>query len=141
MLDTAKLPTEYLPASIKELLTVLDTPTVYALIAEYGGTRLCVPKIAAKEHELVDLIGFDALVLLCQLFGGGVFDCPRCLKALNVLRDNELLSGKRTGLTLAQLARQYHLTERGVSKALRRVEKQEYEQRVQYSQVDWLMAS
>jgi len=141
MLEPAKLPIEYLPASIKELLMVLDTPTVYALIAEYGGTRLCVPKVASDDHELVALIGFGGLVNLCHLFGGEVFDCPRCLKALNVLRDNEILAGKRSGLTLAQLARKYTLTERGISKVLRRVEKQEYEQRAQYSQTDWLMAS
>jgi hypothetical protein len=141
MLESEKLPTEHLPDSIKELLRVLDTPTVYALIAEFGGTRLCIPKVISPEHELVGLIGLDALEVLCQLFGGGVFDCPRCLKALNVLRDNEMLAKKRAGLTIPLLARHYHLTERGISKALRRVEKQEYQARLQYAQVDWLMAS
>jgi len=138
MLDTMQLPAEYLPSSIKELLTALDTPAIYLLIAEYGGTRIIVPKVATSDHELALLIGIDALNKFCHLFGGGVFDCPRCITALNSLRDNEILAGKRAGLTLAQLARKYHLTERGISKALRRVEKQEYEHRLQYSQMDWL---
>ena len=127
-----------LPTSIKNLLRVLDTPTVYALIAHYGGTRLCMPKVATKDHELTDLIGFDALVLLCHEFGGGVFDCPRCLKALNRVRDSEILVAKRTGKTLAQLARHYQLTERGISYILRRMEQQEYQAHLQYAQVDLL---
>lgn len=141
MLDTTKLPTEYLPASIKELLKSLEVATVYALIEEYGGTRIIVPKIATEEHELARLIGFAELKTFCYLFGGSVFDCPRCLKALNTLRDNEMLADKRAGLTLAELARKHGITERGVSKALRRVEQQEYQARVQFSQLDLFQAA
>ena len=139
--DNEQLPPEHLPNSIKDLLRVLDMPAVLLLIAEYGGTRLCVPKIVPSDHPLVRLIGYDAARLLSQLYNGGVFDCPRCLKALNAVRDNEILSQKRAGLTLAELAKRHHLTERGICLILRRVEKQELQARLQSAQLDWLAAS
>jgi hypothetical protein len=137
--DDSPLPIEYLPDSIKELLNTLSIASVLALIKAYRGTRVIVPKTPDAEHPLSVLIGLDELTKLCYVYGGSVFYCPQCIKALNFVRDSAILADKRTGLTLSEVARKYRLSEVGVSMALRRIEKHEYlHNTVQHKQVDWL---
>lgn len=117
----------YLPDSIKELLTIISVNAVAILIKQYGGTRLQVPNKTTTLHKLMDQIGLEDFNALCARYGSTSLDLPRCVKALAAVRNSQILRDKRNGLSLAQVARKYNMTERGVSKALRRIEKQEYQ--------------
>lgn len=119
---------KFLPDSIKELLDVVSVEAVIVLIERYGGTRVSVPKTALADHPLTALLGMDDFSKLCVYCQGtNSLDIPRCTSARTALRDSQLLKDSRAGLGLAELARKYEIGERGVSKALRRIEKHEYQ--------------
>lgn len=134
------LPVKLLPHSIQQLLDVLSINSVIVLIQVYGGSRLIVPKTADPNHELALLIGYDELKRFCEAYKSLVISLPRCLKAINFVRDNAILKDKRAGLTIAELARQYRLTERNICHCLRRAEQAEYHQHSNHyqPQTDWL---
>ena len=122
------LPLDLLPESVKQMLEVLQLTSVITLINVYGGSRIKVPKRADADHELALLLGFDELKRFSLTYGGLVITFPRCIKAMNFVRDNAILRDKRIGLTQSQLARKYKLTEVAVCNALRRAEQHEYKQ-------------
>ncbi len=131
--------TDYLPQSIHELMAIISLKSIDLLIKNYGGTRVQIPKKAHALHELAELIGMEDFNALCARYGSTALDLPRCVKALAAVRNSQILKDKREGLSLAQVARKYHMTERGVSMALRRIEKQEYQpwvRRIHAGQVD-----
>lgn len=137
---TAQLLTEYLPDSIHELLTVISADSVAALIKARPGTRVQIPGTATAEHWLAALIGIDDLTKLCARYHGTAIDIPRCVQVITAAQDCRILADRRGGMALTQLALKYQMTERGISKALRRIEKQEYKpwvkQAVSWSQGD-----
>jgi|JFJP01.1.fsa_nt_gi hypothetical protein len=117
---------EHLPDSAKDLLEVISLQAVFALVRQLGGTRL---RIHAKPNdELVALIGIDDAIRLSRIYKHLVISIPKCKKALMMTRDQGILQEKREGKGLAELAIKYQLTEVGISLALRRAEKFEYQQ-------------
>lgn len=138
--DTVEQLPGYLPDSIHELLTVISAASVAALIKARPGTRVQVPKTPSNKHWLVALIGMDDLTKLCARYCGTAIDIPRCVQVITAAQDSRILADRRGGLSLTQLALKYQMTERGISKALRRIEKQEYKpwvkQAVGWSQGD-----
>lgn len=138
--DTLEQLPVYLPDSIHELLTVISAKAVAALIKARPGTRVQVPKTPNAEHWLVALIGMDDLTKLCARYHGTAIDIPRCVQVITAAQDSWILADRRGGLSLTELALKYRMTERGISKALRRIEKQEYKpwvkQAVSWSQGD-----
>ena len=130
---------DYLPNSMHELMTIVSPRSVELLIKNYGGTRVQIPKKAHAKHELAELLGMEDFNALCARYGSTALDLPRCIKVLAAIRNSQILKDKRGGLSLAQVARKYHMTERGISMALRRIEKQEYQpwvKRINAGQVD-----
>ncbi|TAN71591.1 MAG: hypothetical protein EPN17_00875 [Methylobacter sp.] len=138
--DTAALLADYLPGSIHELMTVISAASVAALIKARPGTRVQIPGTPTAEHWLVALIGWDDLNKLSARYGGTAIDIPRCVQVMTAAQDSRILADRRSGHSLTELALKYRMTERGISKALRRIEKQEYKpwvkQAVSWSQGD-----
>lgn len=114
-----------LPASVQVLLTVISANGVVSLIRHRGGTRLTVPKIPSENSPIKHWLDDDDLAKLCSHYGGDTLELPRCLEATLTARNLLILMDKRDGLTLTQLALKYQLTERGITKALRRAEPNE----------------
>lgn len=48
--------TDYLPASLKELIDVIGLEATKSLVGAYGGTRLTVPLKMPNTHALVELL-------------------------------------------------------------------------------------
>jgi hypothetical protein len=117
-----------LPASVQALLTVISANGVVSLIRHRGGTRLPVPKTPAEDSPIRAWLNDDDVAKLCSYYGGDTLELPRCLEATLAARNLLILADKRTGLTLTQLALKYQLTERGITKALRRTEPNELQQ-------------
>lgn len=116
---------DYLPKSLHHLMTVISLKSLLILIKSQGGTRPPIPSIASAEHWLADLIGMDDFKKLAELYGGDTLDVPRCVKLRTLARDVEILHDSRARMSLKQLALKYEMTERGISKALRRIEPKE----------------
>ena len=138
--ETTQLLADYLPKSIHELLTVISSESVAALIKARPGTRVQIPKMVTDDHWLVGVVGLADFTRLCAYYGGGPIDIPRCVQVMTAAQDSKILADRRKGLSLMELALKYQMTERGISKALRRIEKQEYKpwlkQAVGWSQED-----
>jgi len=119
---TTCIPPEFFPNSIQELADVIGLHNALALVKAYGGTRLAVPKLPATKPDLLSLLGEDSYKTLARSYGGETLEIPRCAKLMTLARDIEILHGRRRKLGCRELAAQFAMTERGIQKALRRVE-------------------
>jgi hypothetical protein len=125
--ELAALLPESIPDSVHELLGLINAESVEALLKARKGTRVQIPKHFTDECWLLAVMSGEELSRLCSAMGGTVVDLPNCISLITLLRDQRLLADKRAGLSIAECALKYGLTERGVSKALRRIEQREYE--------------
>lgn len=112
----------YLPKSLHYLCTVISLDSLLKLIKHHGGTRISLTKKSIATYRLVELIGIDDLTILERLYGGGYFDVPKCNRLLSLSRNIKILHDSRLHITGHKLALKYKMTERGIQKALRRIE-------------------
>ena len=122
---------DYLPSSAQDLVELIGLDAALELIKARGGTQVRLPKTATPEHYLTGIIGYEALETLCTVYGGDTLEPPRCVNALRALRDAAILRDHREGQTIAALALKNQMTERGITKVLRRIEKKELQPWVQ----------
>lgn len=115
----------HLPKSIRDMIVLIGLDATLIVVRECGGQRPFIPRQASSEHPLALSLGMEVFTALCANYPSAMLNIPRCLKALNLLRDATMLTDRRGGMTLNDCARKYNLTERGVSKAMRRIEKEE----------------
>lgn len=109
-----------LPPLVREWVGLMGWPAVIALVRVYGGTRIYVPKTVGDNHPLACLIGLTAAQALAAHCGGEEHvDVPRVTRALVALRDRAMAAAREQA-SVAALARQYGMTERGIYKALGR---------------------
>lgn len=119
-----------LPASARHMVDVMGVPDALAVIRAYGGLVIYVPKSACRERSLppgADAVSDEQLAKLCQYYGGGMLSVPKCETAMRLLRDALILAHKRAGKTLNELAAEHRMTNRGICKVLRRIERHERE--------------
>lgn len=113
----------YLPESIQEMMSVIGLPAALTIVESRGGIRLCVPKYVSAEHWLAKAIGITAFKKLVEYYNGEEIDIPRCISALNAMKELEIYNRAiKNGDSGAVLAREYGYTERGIRKVKRRVE-------------------
>lgn len=105
-----------LPPTAQELLPVIGLPATLALVKRFGGTWLYVPTLARchAEHELALLIGLDKLKALAAYYGGEALrNLPRCVEALQAIRNNEIREQAKV-MSHRAIALRYGMTERHV---------------------------
>jgi len=113
---------ETLPASMRELVSLVGITATLAIVKARGGIRLYVPVNADAEGELATLIGLDPLKNLVDIYAGEEIEIPRCIEALTAIKHQMILDDASNGMTITNIARKYEYTERGIRKALRRAE-------------------
>lgn len=75
---------ENLPGVLRRIGETCGVGVALTLAAEYGSrNRLYVPVKPRLDCALCQLIGWDALVELCQLYGGEEIEIPRAVNAQN----------------------------------------------------------
>lgn len=116
-----------LPPSIQELMGVISLDAVVIIVKNYGGTRATVPYRPYPEHTLWRQIGEEEFKKLCARYKGETLSIARCARAMQAVRNAGILQDARAGSSLAQLALKNKMTERGISKVLRQMEKHEYQ--------------
>lgn len=123
----------YLPASVVVMIDEIGLDATWLLLENFGGTRVYIQKNGFWEASRIrECLGDAAFEKLVAAYPGLMLNIPRCAKALQVLRDFSILQSHRGDrdkgimpLDLNACARKFKMTERGVSKALRRIEKLE----------------
>ncbi len=113
---------EFLPKRTAELVAVIGLEAALILVKEFGGTHLDIPKKAKAQHKLVAFIGFAAFEKLCAYYGGTPLEIDLCANILSQKKQQAIQDGIKRGMTNAQLARQYHTTERTIRRIKQRIQ-------------------
>ena len=111
-----------LPQSARDLITQIGLPATVALIQAMPGIRFPVPRGennnpdgAARFAQLVEIIGYEATLLLVRNYGDdrGLY-VPSCTKAILRARDRQIIADYGTGVTVLDLALKYRLSYRRI---------------------------
>ena len=107
-----------LPQSARDLITQIGLPATVALIQAMPGIRFPVPRGennnpdgAARFAQLVEIIGYEATLILVRNYGDdrGLY-VPSCKKAILRARDRQIIADYGTGVTVLDLALKYRLS-------------------------------
>lgn len=111
-----------LPQSARDLITQIGLPATVALIQAMPGVRFPVPRGennnpdgAARFAQLVEIVGYEATLLLVQNYGNdrGLY-VPSCKKAIVRARDRQIIADYGSGKTVLDLALKYRLSYRRI---------------------------
>lgn len=111
-----------LPQSARDLITQIGLPATVALIQAMPGIRFPVPRGennnpdgAARFAQLVEIIGYEATLILVRNYGDdrGLY-VPSCKKAILRARDRQIIADYGTGVTVLDLALKYRLSYRRI---------------------------
>lgn len=115
-----------LPQSARDLITQIGLPATVALIQAMPGVRFPVPRGennnpdgAARFAQLVEIVGYEATLILVQNYGNdrGLY-VPSCKKAILRARDRQIIADYGTGVTVLDLALKYRLSYRRIEDIL-----------------------
>ncbi len=111
-----------LPQSARDLITQIGLPATVALIQAMPGVRFPVPRGennnpdgAARFAQLVEIVGYEATLILVQNYGNdrGLY-IPSCKKAIRRARDRQIIADYGTGVTVLDLALKSRLSYRRI---------------------------
>lgn len=112
---------EYLPESMREMISVIGLDDTMTIVDERGGIQLWLPSRPKTDHWLYTTIGKAQFQKLTEYYGSGYLDIPRCAKALQKLKEEQIVAAREDGETMFSLAQKHDMTVRGVRKLLARV--------------------
>ena len=116
MKSWADLSTELLPKVLQEFVRLIGLPATMLLVEKFGGLRIYIPLNPSPDHHFAQLIGYDNLVRLAQVYGReDHFELPKAARALTALR-NAKIKAEYGPRSIRQLAAEYSLTERHVTR-------------------------
>lgn len=111
-----QLSTDLLPKVLQEFVRLIGLPATMILVEHFGGLRIYIPLNPTPDHHFAQLIGFDNLVRLAQVYGReDHFELPKAERALKALR-NAKIKAEYGPKSLRQLAMEHRLTERQVTR-------------------------
>lgn len=107
---------QYLPESLRVKAKRIGLAASIKLVDHFGGiNQLYIPERMTRDHVIARMIGYEAACILSEDYGGDYIDVPRCVKALRMIRDDEIWQRcKQGGETPRNVCRDYNLTERQV---------------------------
>jgi hypothetical protein len=113
----------YLPASLVMVLEVAGEQAMFDLVRTLGGKRLSLGRRPGLHHPLTLAVGLDAAQTIQQTFYSNhipFIDVPLMAHAHLQAKQNAIRSMRHQGATIAQIAKAYAMTERGIYLALSR---------------------
>ncbi|MFI3218366.1 MAG: helix-turn-helix domain-containing protein [Methylococcales bacterium] len=121
---------DLLPKRTAELVQVVGFDAAMALVNQFGGTHLNIPKKARLNHKLCSVIGLVSLEKLCAYYGGTPLEIDLCANIISQQKKLLIMMDVKAGVSNAVVARKFNTTERNV----RRIKQKSKE--VYYSNVD-----
>lgn len=113
-----------LPRSVVEMIALIGFAPTMALVQAFAGNVIKIPIHSRPgghlRERLVRLMGVPAAEQLIAAYGGERLSIPRCVAALRDSRDRQIIAAYDRGVAVAQLARDYALTERQIRSILKR---------------------
>lgn len=119
-----ELATDNLPASVRELISLIGLAPTLALVNKFAGQILVVPTGAMARSKtrsrLVEIIGEAATALLIWNFPGARLTIPRCVVAMRDARDRRIIAAYTAGVPVGRLAAENFLTDRQIRTIIKR---------------------
>ncbi|MBF0611974.1 MAG: hypothetical protein G8345_03910 [Magnetococcales bacterium] len=103
-----------MPESLKEIKETLGMDAAMAMLQNFAGIRLFIPKKINPTHLLCERLGKELASLLSNHFGGETLTIPRAARAIRQMRNIEITTQYDKGASVRHLASQYKLTERQI---------------------------
>ncbi len=113
----------HLPPFAQELVDLIGFDPTMSLVRAFGGIPMRIPKRnggGASYEAISELVGHEAADKLVARYGGDRVKMPRCQRLLVVERWRRIIADYERGDTLNQIALRYRITERAVSKILKK---------------------
>jgi hypothetical protein len=112
-----KIPRKNWPVQVEEFAKVVGDEAALALFIRFNGRCLTIPiKNPGADHVLVETIGMEKTVLLCNAFGGACeFNIPKSAYLLRRIRNDNIKNDHTQGMKVCDLATNYDLTTRQIS--------------------------
>lgn len=115
-----------LPQSAIDLITLISLTAAVRLIESMPGIKFPVPKGednnsegAARFSMLVDVVGDIAARVLVKHYGGTDMYIPSCKKAMQRVRDRQIVADYDAGMSVFDLAIKYRLSYRRIEVILK----------------------
>ena len=101
-----------LPPQMRRLIAVLGFDATIKLLRERGGRRIWVPKTAAGDRVLAQVVGHRALEALVEHYAGEMLELPSDEKLLIQMRNRMLVARRAEGASYAELAQEFGVSRR-----------------------------
>jgi len=66
-----------LPDSLQAIADIIGAPAALKVAERWGGTRLYIPDEPGEDHDLSQLIGFEAARAMGAVYGGERIEIPK----------------------------------------------------------------
>lgn len=105
---------------VNELAALVGDKEADQLMAAYGGTCLAIPKLAYSAlHPIARIIGLEALRKLSHAYGGETVEVPTGMSHAIAVRNHDIATKKKEGLSNKALARMFGLSQRQIGTIVR----------------------
>ena len=115
-------PDNLIPRMMIEIADNCGQTVALALLMNYPGVHVRIPKTPTMTHKLAELLGVDAFKKLCEIYGNEVIQIPRAAAAIRELRNQNILRDFASGMMQSSIALQYGITERQVNRICNNVQ-------------------
>lgn len=105
---------DQLPVSLREMTETIGLMASLALVEQFRGITLEIPKRINDKHYLVTTLGKETALCFCQVYGGERLYIPKAAYALRQLRNREIILGYDRGESIKELVRKYSLCDRQI---------------------------
>lgn len=113
-----------LPASVRQLISLIGLVPTLALINTFAGQILSIPvrddPAGERRRRLVEVIGATATSALIANYPGQRLPIPRCVAAMRDARDRRIIAAYDRGASVAALTGEFWLTDRQIRTILKR---------------------
>lgn len=112
---------DFLPDSLKEMIPEIGFAGVQLLVEKCGGMAFKhLPSEPGPDHPLVQLLGMDLAAQLCQIHARCDLYIPRAKKALDAVRDSQIIARFDANATISELVQEFGLSERWIRTIINR---------------------
>lgn len=98
------------PKTMRELTEHIGESGARALVRNFRGQRLYIPKHVKEDHPFVEILGIEAYKNLSFALGGGYITVPLCKAITNHFRNQEIQSHRKQGWSFSSLISHYDLS-------------------------------
>lgn len=106
------------PELIEAIAEAIGEDAALTLFIRFNGRHLCVPLNCPSGHLIEQTIGKEKAKQFCQVFAGENLDFPRGAFVLKRIRNENIKKDLQAGMSRADAATKYDLTERQIYKII-----------------------